>query len=193
MRNLLIKKIIKIITLNLVRNRRGDVCLKDSWLLKLEIMHHDFTVSLKSRVVVVFFVVSFFITANLFCQENLSWKTLSNINFVEKYDESTNAYWLMPIFSQQIKNYDKKTVVVSGYFIPVDQQSNFYVLSRYPYSSCFFCGGAGPESVIELQFADKPSRNLIMDKQMTFKGKFSLNETDFNHCNYILKEATIHQ
>lgn len=119
----------------------------------------------------------------------ISWETLADVEYSEKYDESLQAYWLVPDFGESPKAVEGKEVVLMGYFIPFNFEEQFYVLSRYPYSNCFFCGGAGPESVLELQFKEEPPAKLKMDKRYFFKGILRLNKTDLNHCNYILEDA----
>jgi hypothetical protein len=64
------------------------------------------------------------------------------------------------------------------------------VLSAFPYSSCFFCGQAGPESVIEIQFA-KQYTGLRMDKIITVRGTLRLNADDILQLNYILEDVEI--
>ncbi len=127
----------------------------------------------------------------LHAQKVLSWEVLADVHFHEQYDESLDAYWLIPTFGRKPKAHQHQTVILEGYFIPVDLQNNFFVLSRYPYESCFFCGGAGPESVVELQISKKKVKHISMDKRVRFKGTLILNKSDFDHCNYILKEARL--
>ncbi|WP_200942790.1 hypothetical protein [Dyadobacter sp. Leaf189] len=57
-------------------------------------------------------------------------------------------------------------------------------------ASCFFCGGAGPESIIELQFKNKKQK-FKTDAVKFVKGKLLLNPTDVEHLNYILTEAEV--
>ncbi len=69
----------------------------------------------------------------------------------------------------------------------------FFILSRYPLSSCYFCGAAGPETVVELQLKPEAVKRYRMDEQLSFKGTLLLNVNDLDHCNYILKGAELHQ
>ena len=70
----------------------------------------------------------------------------------------------------------------------MDYDENFYVLSRYPFANCFFCGGAGPESVVDLRFKDE-NRMYETDERLTFRGKLALNADDVYQMNYILEGA----
>ena len=89
-----------------------------------------------------------------------------------------------------VKAMDGKQVQIRGFIIPVDIVQDYYVLSANPYSSCFFCGQAGPESVMEIEMVKK-YEGLRMDQVITFKGKLRLNVDDIYQLNYILEDAEI--
>ncbi|MBS9463948.1 homoserine dehydrogenase [Flagellimonas sp. 389] len=55
-------------------------------------------------------------------------------------------------------------------------------------ASCFFCGAAGPETIIEVNFKEKPP--FRTDQIVTVTGILELNRNNVDHCNYILKAAT---
>ena len=137
-----------------------------------------------------FLCISFFSSATLDEPPVLSWETLSDVKFKEKYDKENQIYWLSPTFGKLAKSYEDKVVILEGYFIPIDLESNFHVLSRHPYASCFFCGGASPASVVELEIEKKSARRLRMDQRIRVQGKLFLNSDSYDHCTYILKEAT---
>ncbi|MFK7905103.1 MAG: hypothetical protein AB8B69_08260, partial [Chitinophagales bacterium] len=77
------------------------------------------------------------------------------------------------------------------FMIPVDVDGDYYVLSAFPYSSCFFCGNAGPESVVELRLAKKGQR-FQMDDARKFKGMLVLSQTP-NGLIYVLEDAELVQ
>lgn len=118
----------------------------------------------------------------------MSWKTLSDVKFEKKWDEQEGMYVLYPSFGNSVKNLEGKEIRISGYVIPVDYNENFYVLSAFPYSSCFFCGGAGPESVMSLKFK-KSGERFKTDTRIEVKGTLELNSSDIYEMNYILRDA----
>jgi hypothetical protein len=118
----------------------------------------------------------------------LTWKALTDVQFKEVYVPELDAYYWKPTFGASVKAIEGKEVFITGYVIPVDVDDNFYVVSRYPYANCFFCGGGGPESVVDIQFAGK-NRQYKTDERLTFKGKFKLNADDIYQMNYILTGA----
>lgn len=120
--------------------------------------------------------------------EELTWKTLTDVEFKDVYVEELDAYYWKPTFGPGVLEMEGREVYITGYIIPVDYDENFYVLSRYPFANCFFCGGAGPESVVDLRFKDE-NRMYKTDERLTFKGKLALNADDVYQMNYILEGA----
>ncbi len=120
--------------------------------------------------------------------DELTWRTLTDVEFKDVYVEELDAYYWKPTFGKTVKELEGKEVYITGYIIPVDYDEDFYVLSRYPFANCFFCGGAGPESVVDLRFKSK-TRKYETDERLTFKGTFALNADDVYQMNYILEGA----
>lgn len=120
----------------------------------------------------------------------VDWKMLSNVTFEERYFEEVDNYLLFPYFSPLVKSLDGRAVSVTGYSIPIDETGvgDLVVLSAFPYTNCFFCGKAGPESVMEIRLQE-PGKRLYMDEQATFRGTLRLNDSDVMALNYILEDA----
>jgi hypothetical protein len=138
------------------------------------------------------FLLSFFLflTIRLDAQDHLSWTTLADVSWEEVLDEQTGITIIKGTFGEDLKAYDGKEVYISGYIIPLDAMGFSYALSRTSYASCFFCGQAGPETVIDIKI--KP-RSIPPEKQnntqLTFKGIIRLKETNELGLNYILENA----
>jgi hypothetical protein len=118
----------------------------------------------------------------------ITWKMLSDVTFKQIYVQELDSYFWKPTFGPGVKAFEGKEVYITGYVIPVDYDENFYVVSRYPYANCYFCGGGGPESVADLRFTGK-HRTYKTDERLTFKGKLKLNADDIYQMNYILEGA----
>ena len=129
-----------------------------------------------------------FFIGNVFSQNIITWELLKNVEFDEIWSEEFQAYYMVPKFSESVKEMDGKEVQIRGFIIPVDIVQDYYVLSANPYSSCFFCGQAGPESVMEIQMIKK-YEGLRMDQVITYKGTLKLNVDDIYQLNYILEDA----
>ncbi len=119
--------------------------------------------------------------------ENL-WKTLARITYKKEYDAFLGFKIDKPVFSAEILALDGKEVTVKGFIIPTDGYKSHkeFVFSAFPYSMCFFCGGAGPESVMEV-FASEPITYTA--ETITLKGKLKLNGDDVNKLMYAITEA----
>ena len=137
-------------------------------------------------------LTTFFImfVGHFFSQNIITWELLKDVEFDEIWSEEFQAYYMVPKFSKSVKEMDGKEVQIRGFIIPVDIVQDYYVLSANPYSSCFFCGQAGPESVMEIQMIKK-YEGLRMDQVITFQGTLRLNIDDIYQLNYILEEAQI--
>lgn len=134
--------------------------------------------------VLVFF---YFLTSNVILAqtgENV-WKTLGKISYKKEYDELMGFKIDKPVFSDQVKALDGKEVTLKGYIIPVEGYKSHteFIFSAFPYSMCFFCGGAGPETVMEVLALEpiKYSADAI-----TIKGVLRLNDKDINRLMYKL-------
>ncbi len=123
---------------------------------------------------------------------DVSWDTLALMDFDYKWVEDLGMEIPYPIFSEQVKKMEGKKIRISGYVIPVSETGGeqIIVLSAYPYTQCFFCGGAGPESVIDV-LAEELTNHFSMDDIVTFEGQLRLNATDLNYLNYILEDAVL--
>lgn len=126
-------------------------------------------------------------------QENL-WNVLKNVTWEYKYNKIEKATLPFPIFSPEIKALEGKEIKIKGYVIPTslytDQEEDFFVISASPESSCFFCGGAGPETVMEIYPKNKKIIKSLY-KTATLSGKLKLNTDDMAHLIYILEDATL--
>jgi len=113
-----------------------------------------------------------------------------DITFKDVYLESEDIYVYFPLFKEKQKVLEKKQVTITGYIIPVDIEAEIYVLSAFPFSACFFCGNAGPESVMAIYFK---SDNLSFqtDERLTLTGTFELNDKDIDELVYILRDAVV--
>ena len=121
--------------------------------------------------------------------EKLTWDMLKDVSFKKKWYPQESIFMLYPTFGVPLKKLENKEVIIKGYVIPVDVATNMYVLSAFPYSQCFFCGGAGPESVMSLKPKKSEVRKYKTDEMHTFTGKLKLNADDIYEMNYILDEA----
>ncbi len=119
------------------------------------------------------------------------WTSFAKTKFEAKYNGKAQEYFLYPNFSTELKALEGKEIDLEGYYLPIDVEGDAYIiLSKFPYSQCFFCGGAGPESISEVVFKTKQDR-FEADQFIRVKGKLRLNTSDIEHGNFILEEAVL--
>jgi hypothetical protein len=118
------------------------------------------------------------------------WPVFARVKFTSRFFKELNEYFLVPTFDEKIKSLQGTEITVKGHYMPFDLPKNQLIVSKNPYSSCFFCGAAGPETVVEVILASDAPK-LKVDQVITVKGKLKLNSTDVNHMNFILEEAAL--
>ena len=129
-----------------------------------------------------------FVSSFAIAQQQMTWTDFADVEFKPTYNEKYGIEFLMPTFGDVIKSYEGKLISITGYFLDISGNGKIFLLSQNPMAACFFCGGAGPETIIEVNFLEKPPYKT--DQVVSISGVLELNEKDVDHCNYILKEAT---
>lgn len=112
------------------------------------------------------------------------WATL----FKVQYGDWKSVF--KPIYNDKIKALNGQKIIIKGYLIPLEQKSkhSFFLLSAFPFDACFYCGKAGPETVIEVNVkkALKPTEKPIM-----IQGTLKLNFTNPDHLFYLIDDGEL--
>jgi len=118
------------------------------------------------------------------------WKTLGKITFKKEYDEIMGFKVDKPVFSKEVQALEGKVIEVKGYIIPVEGYKSHkeFVFSAFPYNMCFFCGGAGPETVMEVYSKEAIKYTA---EAVTIKGKLQTNSDDINRLIYTLVDVEL--
>ncbi len=120
-----------------------------------------------------------------------AWDSFAKTKFEPKYYEKMGEYLFYPTFPADLKALEGKEISIEGFYVPfAPEDGNYIVLSKYPMSQCFFCGGAGPESIVEVNFKGNLPKFQI-DDLATVKGKLKLNTDNMDHVNFILTDAVL--
>lgn len=128
------------------------------------------------------------------CCYPLQWTDLARVGYHEVLGQDEFSGILYPIFSDSLLWLDSCLVSLNGYAIPLEETGidTLLVLSAFPYTQCFFCGNAGPESVVEVWLKDpERRRRLSMDKKINISGRLFLNDTDPEHMQYQIRDAEL--
>ena len=120
--------------------------------------------------------------------QDRAWKTLARITFKKEYNEMMGFKVDVPVFSEKVQELEGEEITVRGYIIPKEGYKSHkeFIFSAYPYNMCFFCGGAGPETVMEV-YASEPIE--YTPEPVSLKGKLELNDDDINRLIYALHDA----
>lgn len=146
---------------------------------------------MKKAILVIAGFLMFLSVQDIQAQKNANmWKTLAKITFKKEYDEMLGFKVDVPVFSAPIQKLEGKEIVIKGYIIPVEGYKSHkeFVFSAFPYNMCFFCGGAGPETVMEVQSNEAIKYTA---ESVTLRGKLGLNSTDVNQLMYFLTDAEL--
>ena len=120
-----------------------------------------------------------------------SWTMFAKTKFEPKYYEKLGEYLFYPSFPDELKALEGKEITVQGFYVPFAPEDGTYIIiSKYPMSQCFFCGGGGPESVAEVNFVKGPPKFQV-DDLITVNGKLKLNTDNVDHVNFILTDASV--
>lgn len=119
--------------------------------------------------------------------DTITWKLLGEIKFMKKKHE-TYGDIEFPLVNSKLKKLKKKTIVISGFVVPVDNKN--YALSKNVFASCFFCGKSGPETIMGIKFKGGLPK-IATDTYVTLKGTFRYNEDDTEDWIYHIENAEI--
>ena len=124
----------------------------------------------------------------MFAPQLSGWELLSSVEIVMGYDDFMGVEIEQPEFSEQLKLRERKELTLEGFIIPLQQESDqdYFVLSRFPYQSCFFCGAVGPETVVEVYF-DREFK--FTDERVRVSGKLRLNTMIIRFICFIFLKA----
>lgn len=143
----------------------------------------------------VFLALFFLVSASVAVGQNAGltdnvWRTLSKISFKKQFDEYLGFKVDMPVFHDEVRALENKEIVVKGYIIPIEGYKSHkeFIFSAFPYASCFFCGGAGPETVMEVQALEGIKYTT---DPIHIRGKLKLNDKDINSLMYKLTDVRL--
>lgn len=125
---------------------------------------------------------------SLLIQEKNFWHVLAEVSFRK---ENKNGYEMeVPLFSTHLKSWNGKKVKLKGYVIPVGEvgDENKFMFSSLPFNVCYFCGAAGPETIMEVESTEKVQ---FTSQAIWMEGVLQLNEKDPDRHIYILKSANV--
>jgi len=136
------------------------------------------------------FLVLTFTAGSLFAQSKKNiWTTLALMKFERhKGNGSGKGSQIIPL----IEALDGTEVTVKGYVIPLSgkKAQSHFMFSAYPFANCYFCGNAGPETIMEA-FIKGGEKVKFSEDAITLKGTFKFTSRDPNDVMFTLENATL--
>lgn len=146
--------------------------------------------NMKKTILLLGFLIAFVSSAVAQSKVDM-WNEFAKTKFEPKYYEKLGEYLFYPTFPAEIKALEGKEITIEGFYVPfAPEDGNYIIISKYPMSQCFFCGGGGPESIAEVNFAKNPGKFQV-DDLITVRGKLKLNADNMDHVNFILDQAVV--
>lgn len=117
------------------------------------------------------------------------WQVLAEVGFQTRTD-ADGSIIETPVFSKTLKSYNGKKIRLKGFIVPINEvgDQDKFMLSSLPFNVCYFCGAAGPETVVEVESDESIRFNT---KAIWIEGYLFLNDTDPEHHMYMIKSAQI--
>ena len=129
---------------------------------------------------------------NVYGQTKDVWMTLGLVTFKSTFNPELLIEEKTAKLSPAIEKLDGKEIEVEGYIIPLTGQvsQSHFMLSKYPQSTCFFCGKAGPETAMQVFMRDNKKIKII-ERKVKVKGTLYVNPKDASNLLYTLENATL--
>jgi hypothetical protein len=125
-------------------------------------------------------------------QQGSVWATLGMVTFKKSFDQATMVETMIPSLSPLIEKLDGTEIEVEGYIIPLTGQirQSHFMLSKFPQSTCFFCGKAGPETAMQVFMRDQ-QKVRITERKVKVKGTLLVRPGDASSLMYTLENALL--
>ena len=130
----------------------------------------------------------------MLAQSKDMWTILGMVTFTSSYNPDLLIETKIPKISGAIEKLDGKEIEIEGYMIPLTGQvtQSHFMLSKYPQSTCFFCGKAGPETAMQVFMKDN-RKVKITERKVKVKGTLYINPKDASSLLYTLENAQLYQ
>ena len=140
-----------------------------------------------------FFLVLLFITASksTYSQLKLSWKDVIDVYAKEVSFSEKNPAIAIKGQGKSLKDIEGKVITITGYFLDLDPDGEWFMVSKNPFATCFFCGGAGPETVIELLKYINVNKKFKTDDIVEVTGTLKMIAENEDDVGFVLYNAIV--
>jgi len=120
------------------------------------------------------------------------WNTLAMVNTESKFDDMMGMVIKTATPTPIAEALNGETITIRGYIIALDAKAalKHFMFSRYPQNMCFFCGGAGPESAMQVFLPEGKSIDFTKDK-IEIRGTLNIQKGDPSGLIYTMSGAEL--
>jgi len=140
---------------------------------------------------ILFFLLS--LSNNSFSQKKITWRNVVDIYAKEFRLTEKNPTSVINNQAMSLKDIKNKKITITGYFLDLDPDGKWFMVSKNPFASCFFCGKAGPETVLELIGFKNLKKKFKSDDIVEVTGIFNTIYDLEDKLSFVLEKATIKQ
>ena len=139
------------------------------------------------------FLFIFFISIsnNASSQIKLTWKDIIDVYAKEVTFSEKNPAIAIKGQGISLKKIEGKVITITGYFLDLDPDGEWFMVSKNPFATCFFCGGAGPETVIELLKYKNIKKKFKTDDIVEVTGTLKMIAENEDDVGFVLFNATV--
>jgi hypothetical protein len=123
-------------------------------------------------------------------QKKITWRNVVDIYAKEFRLTEKNSTSTINKQTMSLEDVVNKKVTIKGYFLDLDPNGEWYILSKNPFATCFFCGKAGPETILEL-VGFKNKKKFKSDDMVEVTGVFNTIYDLEGKISFVLEKSTI--
>ncbi|NVK51882.1 MAG: hypothetical protein HWD85_03030 [Flavobacteriaceae bacterium] len=138
-----------------------------------------------------FLLLVVFISNTAFSQLKLTWKDVIDVYAKEVRFSEKNPAKAIKGQGKSLKDIEGKKITITGYFLDLDPDGEWFMVSKNPFATCFFCGGAGPETVIELLGFKNSKKKFKTDDIVQVTGVLNMITENENDISFVLEKCTV--
>lgn len=139
----------------------------------------------------ILFFLFVFISISAFSQQKITWKNVVDIYAKEFRLTEKNPSSKINPNTMSLEDVANKKVSIRGYFLDLDPDGEWYILSKNPFATCFFCGKAGPETVLQLLGFKNTKKKFKSDDLVEVTGVFNTIYDLEDKVSFVLEKVNI--
>ena len=131
------------------------------------------------------------LSISAFSQKTIAWKDVMDIYAKEVRFSEKNPTLAIKGQGMSLKDIEGKKITITGYFLDLDPDGEWFMVSKNPFATCFFCGGAGPETVIELLKYKNVKKKFKTDDIVTVTGTIKMIAENEDDVGFVIHNAIV--